>query len=162
MMNNTIEIWTDGSAKIEDKVKNIGPGGIGIYMKYNDYEMMIRKGYQNTKTGRMELKAIITALNAITDYSKQIVIYSDSQYVVKGITIWMEGWKHRGFLGVKNSDLWYQFLSIYGRFDKNKVKFVWLRGHTNKQDRISLGNEIADLLASYRNQKEYLENDLIL
>lgn len=156
-MNDVIEIWTDGSCNRINKL-----GGIGVYMRYKDHEMTIKKGYKNTKTGRMEIKAVIIALNAITDRTKQIIIYSDSQYVVKSITIWMMNWIHRGWIGVANIDLWKQFLQIYEKFDRNKIRFFHIKGHTEKEDRLSLGNAIVDKLADYKKQKRYLENDLIL
>lgn len=154
---DTIYIWTDGSACVKN-----GLGGIGVYIRYRDFEKKIRMGFKNTKTGRCEIKAVITALYAITDKSKQIIIYSDSQYVIKSITIWMENWSVRGWLGVANVDLWKQFLQIYNQFDKSKIQFVHVKGHTEKDDWKSLGNAVADELACYKTQEIQLENDLII
>lgn len=162
--DDIIYIFTDGSAKIEEMTENgaIGPGGIGIFLKYRNYEKKISLGYKNTRTGRMEIKAIIVALNEIKDKTKKIVIISDSQYVIKSITIYMTSWIHKGWLGVKNVDLWKQFLQIYDTFDKSKITFQHVKGHTGLNDFNSCGNAIVDELASYKNQTVVLENDLML
>lgn len=161
-LNNTkdiepIFIWTDGSCNRQNKL-----GGIGIYMKYKNKEKYIRIGYKNTKIGRCELKAIIVALRNINNKNKHIVIYSDSQYVVKGITIWMQNWIHRGWIGIANTDLWAQFICEYNQFTKEKIKIIHVKGHTGKNTFKCNGNEIADMLACYKTQKYYHENDLIL
>jgi ribonuclease HI len=160
--SNTIYIWTDGSAVIERMENGLayGHGGIGIYMKYGEYEKKIKIGYKNTRTGRMEIKAVIMALNSITDKTKNIIVYSDSQYVVKSINIFMQNWIYNGWIGIKNVDLWKLFLQIYSQFDKTKISFVWTKGHTDKDDWISIGNSIVDELASYKTQEFYLESDL--
>lgn len=162
--SNTVYIWTDGSAVIERMENGLayGHGGIGIYMKYGEYEKKIKIGYNNTRTGRMEIKAVIMALNSITDKTKNIIVYSDSQYVVKSINIFMQNWIYNGWIGIKNVDLWKLFLQIYSQFDKTKISFVHIKGHTDKDDWISIGNSIVDELASYKTQEFYLESDLTL
>jgi ribonuclease HI len=150
-----IFIWTDGSC-----YRKIG--GIGVYMKYKDKEKSIRIGYKNTKIGRMELKAIIIALRHIKNKNSHIILYSDSQYVVKGINIWLQGWIARCWSGIANVDLWEQFICEYDKFQKERVKFIHVKGHTEQDNFKYNGNEIADMLAYYRTQKFYHKNDLIL
>lgn len=156
-IDDIVRVWTDGSAELKTKL-----GGIGVYIRYKNHEKKISIGYKNTKTGRCEIKAVIVALNQIKDTSKEIIVYSDSQYVVKSINEWMKGWESKAWVGVKNLDLWKLFLQIYSRFDKSKITFVWTRGHTKSEDYISIGNEIADQLACYKSHEVYLESDLIL
>lgn len=158
-LNNTdtIYVWTDGSCNHSD-----GLGGIGIYMRHKMREKKISFGYQNTKTGRMEIKAVIIALRAIKSKKYNIVFYSDSQYVVNSINIWMKKWIKLGWIGIKNTDLWAQFLCEYKKFDQEKITFFHVKGHTNKDDIMSLGNQIADELADYKRQKVVHKDDLFL
>lgn len=152
-----IFVWTDGSC-----YRKTNLGGIGIYMKYKNKEKCIKIGYKNTKIGRMELKAVIVALRNIKNKKKYVVVYSDSQYVVKSINIWMQNWVHRGWNGIVNTDLWAQFICEYKQFSQEKIKFVHVHGHTGKDTFKCNGNAIADVLAYYRDQKFYHENDLVL
>lgn len=150
-------VFTDGSCNVKNKL-----GGIGIYMNYNGKEKKIKIGYKNTKIGRMEIKAVIIALKLfknIDDYDFHI--YSDSQYVVKSINIWMKKWIKTGWIGIKNTDMWAQFICEYKRFNPKRLKFIHVKGHTNGNNLLSLGNQIADTLASYKTQEIFKENDLL-
>ena len=155
MNPNTLYIFTDGSANVKTK-----QGGIGIYMKYKDYEKSIRAGFENTKTGRCEIKAVIIALNNVHDKAIQIHIYSDSIYVINSINLWMESYQQRGWLGVANEDLWKQFLEIYSKFSNITISHV--KGHTGKLDFASIGNAIVDELACYKTQEKIYSSDLEL
>ena len=157
MNPNTLYIWSDGSANVKTK-----QGGIGIYMRYKDSEKSIRAGFENTKTGRMEIKAVIIALNNVQNKAIQIHLYSDSMYVINSINLWMESYKQRGWLGVANEDLWKQFLEIYSKFNPSKFTISHVKGHTLKLDDISIGNAIVDELACYKTQEKIYSSDLEL
>ena len=150
---NKITIYTDGSCYIKTRT-----GGVGVYIQLeNGSESFISKGYSNTTISRMELRAIITALQHIIDKEKfQIEIISDSQYTINSINQkWVYNWEKQGFCDRKNSDLWKLFLKEYRKFNPKNIKFTHCRGHQG-----TLGNEIADLLCCYKSFEVYNE-DLI-
>lgn len=130
-----IVIYTDGSA-----LGNPGPGGYGILMLYKSQKKEVKQGYRLTTNNRMELLAIIVALELLKVSGREVIIYSDSKYVIDSVTNgWVFGWQKKGFKGKKNADLWRRFLQIY---PKNKVVFQWVKGHANNP-----GNERVDALA---------------
>ena len=130
-----ITIYTDGSA-----LGNPGPGGYGVLMIYKNKKKEIRQGYRHTTNNRMELLAIIVSLEMLTVSDRDVIIYSDSKYVIDSVTKgWVFGWVKKGFKGKKNADLWKRFLKIY---PKNKVRFQWVKGHANNP-----GNDRVDTLA---------------
>ncbi len=130
-----IIIYTDGSA-----LGNPGPGGYGILLQSSRQVKEVSQGYRLTTNNRMELLAIIVALEMLKVSSKRITIYSDSKYVIDSVDKgWVFGWVKKGFKGKKNADLWRRFLEIY---PKNKVTFQWVKGHANIP-----GNERCDELA---------------
>lgn len=130
-----IVIYTDGSA-----LGNPGPGGYGVLMLYKNQKKEISQGYRLTTNNRMELLAIIVALESLKVSDRDVMIYSDSKYVIDSVDKgWVFGWVKKGFKGKKNADLWRRFLQIY---PKNKVKFTWVKGHANIP-----GNEHVDKLA---------------
>jgi ribonuclease HI len=130
-----IVIYTDGSA-----LGNPGPGGYGIVLQFKNQYKEISQGYRHTTNNRMELLAIIVALEMLKVDDREVIIYSDSKYVIDSVTKgWVFGWVKKGFAGKKNADLWKRFLKIY---PKNKVKFQWVKGHANIP-----GNERCDVLA---------------
>lgn len=157
MNKNIVEIFTDGSCNYKNRL-----GGIGVYMRYDKYEKKIKMGYKDTSIGRMELKAVIVALNNLKNIDKyHFYIYSDSQYVVRSINLWMNKWVLNGWRGIKNTDLWAEFLCEYKKFNMERLHFIHVKGHTNKENRLSLGNEIADVLSSYKTQEIFKESDLL-
>ncbi|MCC7378704.1 MAG: reverse transcriptase-like protein, partial [Chitinophagaceae bacterium] len=94
---NTIHIYTDGSSR-----GNPGPGGFGVILMYKGHRKEISKGYRLTTNNRMELLAVITGLQAITKKDLPIIVYSDSQYVVRAIEEgWLNNWMKTGFKGGK-------------------------------------------------------------
>lgn len=122
---NTIHIYTDGSSR-----GNPGSGGFGVLMIYNGHRKEISKGYRLTTNNRMELLAVITGLEAITRKEIPVIVYSDSQYVVRAIEEgWLNKWMKTGFKGgKKNQDLW----TRYFRLAKNmNIKLKWVKGHAN-------------------------------
>lgn len=130
-----IVIYTDGSA-----LGNPGPGGYGILMLYKNQKKELSQGYRLTTNNRMELLAIIVALETLKVSDRDVLIYSDSKYVIDSVTKrWVFGWVKKGFKGKKNADLWKRFLQIY---PKNRVQFEWVKGHANNP-----GNERVDKLA---------------
>ncbi len=138
-MTDTVEIWTDGACK-----GNPGPGGWGALMRAGSHEKTLHGGEPHTTNNRMELLAVIEALRALNRHCR-VVLHTDSQYVQKGITEWINGWKRRGWLTadkkpVKNADLWQQLDTECAR---HEVDWRWVRGHNGDP-----GNERADQLAN--------------
>ncbi|MCK5723528.1 MAG: ribonuclease HI [Gammaproteobacteria bacterium] len=134
-----IEAFTDGACR-----GNPGPGGWGVLLRFNDHEKRLCGGEKETTNNRMELMAVIQALESLNRDCK-VKLTSDSQYVLKGISEWMENWKKRGWKTaakkpVKNVDLWQRLDKA--REDHN-VEWVWVKGHSGH-----IENEIADELAN--------------
>lgn len=135
----TIEIFTDGACS-----GNPGPGGWGVVMRWRDHEKELFGGEAQTTNNRMELMAVIEALRALKRPCI-VNIYTDSQYVQKGISEWIHGWKARGWKTadkkpVKNADLW----QVLDEAQKpHQITWHWVRGHNGHP-----GNERADALAN--------------
>jgi ribonuclease HI len=139
---NTIEIYTDGACK-----GNPGPGGWGVLLKSGGTEKELFGGELGTTNNRMELMAVIQALQALKRPCS-VVLYLDSQYVLKGITEWLPGWKAKGWRTaakqpVKNVDLWQQ-LDALVTSGGHTIDWRWVRGHNG-----DAGNERADMLANH-------------
>jgi len=131
----SIIIYTDGSAK-----GNPGNGGYGIVMMSGSYRKELKQGFKLTTNNRMELLAVIIALESVKKENSEITIYSDSKYVVDSVEKnWVFGWEKKNFNKKKNPDLWIRFLKIY---KKQKVSFIWVKGHANNKE-----NERCDFLA---------------
>ena len=119
-----VEIYTDGSSK-----GNPGPGGYGVILKYGSKGKELSEGFRKTTNNRMELLAVIKGLEALTRPNIDVVVVSDSKYVVDSIEKrWVFGWVKKGFRGKKNKDLWLRFLEVY---KKHKVKMKWVKGHND-------------------------------
>lgn len=130
-----ITMYTDGASR-----GNPGPGGYGVVLKYNQHRKELTAGYRKTTNNRMELLAVIAGLEALKGPGHQVVIYSDSKYVIDAIEKrWLWGWQKKGFAKVKNPDLWRRFLNI---FNQHQVKFIWVKGHAG-----NIENERCDQLA---------------
>lgn len=148
--HRTIICYTDGSCNVKT-----GLGGIGIYMKYGKNEKIVSKGFSSTKTGRMEIMAGIYCLRSIQNKNFRVIINSDSQYFVNSIEKgWVFNWEKDNFIDRCNSDIWKLFLIEYRKFIIGSVILRWVKGHNN-----TIGNELADQLASYKNFT-YYEQDL--
>lgn len=141
-------IWTDGSAETKQK-----RGGIGVFIKSDTGYKTISKGFQPTKIGRMEITALLYAIRYIPKNIKtNVVIYSDSQYVVNSLTKgWIVRWQQEGWVGRKNTDLWKLVLAEIVERPKMKLRLRWTKGHSTPDNEISKGNSYADILANYKN-----------
>ncbi len=130
-----IEIFTDGASQ-----GNPGPGGYGTILKSGKHYKEISEGYRLTTNNRMELLAVIIGLEALKNLNQEVIIYSDSKYVVDAVEkAWVFGWQKKGYKDKKNADLWERFLQVY---KLHKVKFKWIKGHAGHPE-----NERCDTLA---------------
>ncbi len=139
--NNTevVTVYADGACK-----GNPGPGGWGVLIRMGQHSKELFGGEIMTTNNRMELTAVIRALEALKR-SCQLKIYTDSVYVQKGMTEWIVGWKARGWRTsdkkpVKNDDLWQQ---LDGLAQTHEIEWIWVKGHAGHE-----GNERADVLAN--------------
>lgn len=142
-IKNTVEIYADGACK-----GNPGPGGWGAWLRFdgndNASEKSLYGGELLTTNNRMELTAVICALEALTR-ACNVKLYTDSVYVQKGMTEWISGWKSRGWRTadkkpVKNDDLWKK-LDLLAK--QHQIQWIWVKGHAG-----NVGNERADALAN--------------
>lgn len=144
-MTGTVTLYTDGACK-----GNPGPGGWGALLSYGERSRELFGGERTTTNNRMELMAAIEGLKALNRRC-QVDLYTDSQYVRKGITEWMTGWKKNGWKTaarkpVKNEDLWRALDEQVARHD---IRWHWVRGHSGVP-----GNERADALANLGIEKQ--------
>ena len=141
-----IIIYTDGAAS-----GNPGPGGYGVLLKSGKHYREISQGFRSTTNNRMELLAVIVALEALKIMNSEVSIYSDSRYVCDAIEKgWLFEWEKNSYKKKKNIDLWKRFLLVYR---KHKVRFHWIKGHAEIPE-----NERCDRLAVEASQK----NDLLV
>lgn len=139
MSKPAVEIFSDGACR-----GNPGPGGWGVLLRYNGTEKELYGGEAETTNNRMELMAAIRGLESLKKPST-VILTTDSQYVMKGATEWMEGWKRKAWKTaakkpVKNVDLWQRLESA---LQPHAVEWRWVRGHTGHPE-----NERADVLAN--------------
>jgi ribonuclease HI len=136
-----VVMYTDGACK-----GNPGPGGWGVWLRSGDHEKELFGGELNTTNNRMELKAVIEGLSALKKPCT-VALYLDSQYVRKGITEWIKGWKAKGWKTaskqpVKNAELWKE-LDALVEDSGHTIEWRWVKGHSG-----DVGNERADMLAN--------------
>ena len=136
---NTINIWTDGACS-----GNPGPGGWGVFIKCNNSEKKLSGSEKNTTNNRMEMVAVINALQFI-EIQSSINLFTDSKYVKDGITKWIHGWKKNNWINsqkkeVKNKDLWIELDTLS---QKHIINWIWVKGHSGNVE-----NDIADELAT--------------
>ena len=142
-----IYIYTDGAAS-----GNPGPGGYGIVMISGKYRRELAEGFTFTTNNRMELLAVIVALEQIKSPGSAVLVTSDSKYVIDSVVKgWVFNWLKKGFKDKKNQDLWRRFLKIY---KKHNVKFKWVKGHNNHPE-----NERCDALAVHASKAPKLKID---
>lgn len=134
-MNKRINIYTDGSSR-----GNPGPGGYGILLHFGEIKKEVSRGFRLTTNNRMELLAVIHALELLKTTQYPVHIYSDSKYVIDSIEKgWVFDWQKKGFKGKKNIDLWKRYLELHPNF---KLIFHWIKGHAGHPE-----NERCDVLA---------------
>ena len=142
-----IKIFTDGAAK-----GNPGPGGFGTILQYGDKKKEISDGFRNTTNNRMELLAVIVGLEAIKKPGWNVLVVSDSKYVVDAVTKgWLKSWVVKDFKGKKNRDLWERYLKASA---PHNVKFQWVKGHAGHPE-----NERCDTLAVKAAERKNLKVD---
>ena len=130
-----IKLYTDGSAK-----GNPGRGGYGLVLISGKHYKEISQGFRYTTNNRMELLAVIVGLENLKSKKCDVLVFSDSKYVVDSVEKkWVFQWVKKGFKGKKNADLWKRFLLIY---QKHNVSFQWVKGHAGHPE-----NEKCDQLA---------------
>ena len=123
-MSKQLIIYTDGAAR-----GNPGPGGYGVVLNWGGTIKELAQGFRLTTNNRMELMAVVVGLSILTREGVDVVIYSDSSYVVNSVEKgWVFDWVKKGFKGKKNEDLWRQFLVYY---KKHRVKFHLVKGHAD-------------------------------
>lgn len=138
-MTNTINLYTDGACS-----GNPGPGGWGALLRWNGHEKELSGGEKDTTNNRMEMMAVIEGLKAIKKEGANVHIFTDSKYVMDGVTKWLPGWKAKGWKTaakkpVKNEDLWKEIDSL---IRVHSVDFTWVKGHAGHPE-----NEYVDKLA---------------
>jgi len=139
MTDKAVEIFTDGACR-----GNPGPGGWGALLRFNGVEKELFGGEAATTNNKMELTAVIRALEALKQPSK-VRVYTDSQYVQKGIQEWIHGWKRNGWKttdkkDVKNKELW---VELDEQRKRHEIEWHWVKGHAGHPE-----NERADALAN--------------
>jgi ribonuclease HI len=139
MSTNIVEIYTDGACR-----GNPGPGGWGASLRCNGKQKDLYGGEAETTNNRMELMAVIKSLESLSR-SCEVKIFTDSKYVLEGMTKWLENWKKRGWKTsakkpVKNAELWQRLDTAVQTHD---VTWQWVKGHSGDD-----GNEHADMLAN--------------
>ena len=133
-----VVIYTDGACS-----RNPGPGGWGVVLRWNGTTKELHGGEPQTTNNRMELMAAIKALEALNRPSR-VQLYTDSTYLLNGITKWIAGWERNGWRTsakrpVKNEDLWRRLIAAK---NGHEVSWLWVKGHAGEE-----GNERADALA---------------
>jgi ribonuclease HI len=136
---DVVDVFADGACK-----GNPGAGGWGVLMRYGAHVKELHGGEPNTTNNRMELTAVIRALEALKRASR-VRVHTDSQYVQKGISVWIHDWKKRGWKTadrkpVKNAELWRRLDELAAQ---HTIEWIWVKGHAGHP-----GNERADALAN--------------
>ena len=141
MNDKTVHIFTDGACK-----GNPGVGGWGVLLRYGEHTKELCGGVEQTTNNQMELTAVIKGLEALKkNFSGSVIVYTDSQYVQKGISEWIFNWKKNGWKTaakkpVANADLWQQLDTLSAQFN---IQWQWVKGHNG-----NMNNETADQLAN--------------
>lgn len=139
-MQDVVEIYTDGACK-----GNPGKGGWGVLLSFNGVAKTLHGGETMTTNNRMELTAVIKALEALKKPVCNVILHSDSKYVLNGIETWLPGWKRRGWKTsarkpVLNQDLWQRLDALS---QSHEIDWRWVKGHSG-----NIGNDRADELAN--------------
>lgn len=151
--------YTDGSCNAKNRL-----GGYGAFLQLKEgpdilCEKFLQKGFSNTTISRMELLAIVKSMQFIKNKKLKSIIVSDSAYVINSISKgWVFRWQNEGFIDRKNSDLWVKFLQEYNKFITTPI-FIHTRGHGKGKECYKIGNDIADILADYKQFTEYTKDE---
>ena len=148
-MAESINIYTDGSS-----LGNPGPGGYGIILEWKkkNYIKEYSKGFKYTTNNRMELHAVVEALEKLKLQKAHVEVFTDSKYIVDSVELKrVFKWKNNNFKKIKNSDLWIRFLQMN---EKHYIKFNWIKGHNNHPQ-----NERCDELAVDAAKNNSIEHD---
>jgi len=144
-----IELYTDGASS-----GNPGPGGYGAILRSGQYTKELSAGYRKTTNNRMELLAVIVGIESIKKAGQEIMIYTDSKYIIDSVEKkWVFNWVKTGFKGKKNKDLWLRFLAVYR---VHNIRFTWVKGHNGHPE-----NERCDELAVQASQQKDLITDVV-
>ena len=149
-MEASINIYTDGSS-----LGNPGPGGYGIILEWKNknYIKEYSKGFKYTTNNRMELLAVVVALEKIKIQRGNVKVFTDSKYIVDSVELKrIFKWKNNNFKKIKNPDLWIRFLKMN---EKHNIRFNWVKGHNNHPQ-----NERCDYLAVEAAKNNSIEHDL--
>ena len=129
-----VEIFTDGACK-----GNPGPGGWGALLRMGRHEKELSGGEAHTTNNRMEMTAVIRALEALAEPC-EVLLHSDSRYVIDGMTKWIEGWQRKGWITasrkpVLNADLWHELIAAAA---PHRIEWTWVKGHSGhtENDRV--------------------------
>ncbi len=141
-MPQLVEIYTDGASR-----GNPGPGGFGVILRANGKEKRLSGGFRKTTNNRMELLAVIVGLEALKKDNLDVIIYSDSKYVVDSVSKgWVFKWVQKeNFAKKKNEDLWRRYLVSH---KKHNIRFVWVKGHADNYYN-NLCDELATVAADH-------------
>jgi ribonuclease HI len=134
-----VDVFTDGACK-----GNPGPGGWGALLRMGMHEKELSGGEAETTNNRMEMTAVIRALNALTEPCN-VTLHTDSRYVIDGMTKWIDGWQRKGWVSaskkpVRNQDLWHDLIAAAL---PHQISWQWVKGHSGHPE-----NERVDQLAS--------------
>jgi ribonuclease HI len=143
-MAHEITVYTDGASR-----GNPGPGGYGVVLMSGPHRKELSEGFRKTTNNRMELLAVIKALEALKSEGSKVTIYTDSKYVADAIEKgWVFNWEKKNFKKKKNPDLWKRLLELYR---KHQVRLYWVQGHANITE-----NERCDELAVEASKQQNL------
>jgi ribonuclease HI len=144
-----LKIYTDGSSR-----GNPGPGGFGAVLLWGDVKKELSGGYRLTTNNRMELMAVIKALETLKKRNISVTIYTDSQYVVNSIEKkWLDNWVKTDFKGgKKNKDLWLHFYALSKFY---KLRFIWVKGHADN----TWNNRCDELATAAADGKDLIVDD---
>lgn len=145
MKSKPVYLYTDGSS-----LGNPGPGGYGLRLEWAEmsYVKEFSQGFVRTTNNRMELLAVIVGLELLKKQPLEVVVFSDSKYVIDSVDKkWVFRWEKKAFKDKKNSDLWKRFLKIYR---KHNVNFQWIKGH-NQHPQNERCDELAVIAAKGKN-----------
>lgn len=145
-----VEMYTDGACS-----GNPGPGGWGVLLRHKDIEKELSGGASETTNNRMELTAVIEGLKALKKRC-DITLYTDSKYVMEGVTKWLPNWKRNGWKtsnkkgAVKNQELWEELDKL---LPLHEIQWIWVKGHAGHEE-----NERVDALARQQAQAHASQN----